>query len=386
MNRTKKQAVDICIITTIHPPFDARIYERGLKSLIDSGFSVCLISPWQKPENPWAKHQWISLPFSKRRIDRILHGFKTFRAASKQPAKVYYFHDIDFILWAVFLKLLKSVSVVYDCHENFPQEVAYHKEWIPNLFRKLLSRLTHQIENWAVKKLGFCVVAVPSQIKRFSKLGVRLVLVRNITNLRIRRDFKHKKALICTGSLSSSLQINLLINIAREIKNRKIDLPLVIADRFSSHKLKIYLTDTVEKEKLSITIHPSVMPKDIDKLLSEACIGITVEQNTPSKRLAIPTKVFEYMAMGLPIIASDLPETRKILNQANCGILVSPDQPEEYVDAAVHLIENPSEYNIFQQNGFRAIQSTYNWNKEKNKLVQFFNDLIRNNKNTADRN
>ena len=82
--------------------------------------------------------------------------------------------------------------------------------------------------------------------------------------------------------------------------------------------------------------------------------------------------------MGLPIIASDLPYTRKILKEAGCGILVSPDKAKEYVDAAVYLLENPYKFKAFQESGFKVIESKYSWDNERKKLIELFNDLIKN--------
>jgi len=378
MKSTSNAPVDICVITTIHRPFDGRIYERGIKSLLEAGLSVCLISPWQKPDHPWLEHQWITLSAPNRRIDRILHGFRTFQAAWKQPALVYHFHDIDFILWAVLLKFFKCVPVVYDCHENYPIEVEHDKAWIPSFLRSFLSRMTRKIENWATKKLGYCIAVVPHQVTRFSKLGVRTVLVRNYANWKPRRDLKHECALICTcGSLRPSYGINILVDISRELKRRNLNIPLIIADIFASDEIKENLKRTIENEQLPIIIFPKYKAKDVDALMTKACIGLAVEQDTPEKRLAIPTKLFEYMAMGLPVIASDLPNTRKIINKANCGILVASDHPRAYVNAAVSLLKNPEEFKAYQENGFKAVETIYSWDSEKKKLIDFFNDLIK---------
>ena len=115
------QELDVAIITTIHPPFDGRIYERGLATLVQSGLSVCLISPWEKPDRPWLEHQWVRLPSPQSRGGRIWSSVLTLMAAWKRPARAYYFHDIDFLVWAVILKILKGRPVVYDCHENLPR-------------------------------------------------------------------------------------------------------------------------------------------------------------------------------------------------------------------------------------------------------------------------
>lgn len=378
--KTKKiDKVDICVITTIHPPFDARIYERGIKSSLEAGFSVCLVSPWQKPYQPWLNHSWICLRPPKRRWERIYHGFKTFLASCRVQAKIYHFHDVDFLLWGVLLNFIKKVPVVYDCHENNPEEIMYNKTWIPLYLRKLLSRITLEVENQAVKKLGYCITVVSSQMERFSKLGVKTILIRNYSAWKPIRNLKHERALICiAGTLTPSHGMNVILEMGRELKRKSINLIIIITDRFLSENYKEHIMKTIQIEDLPIKIYQKVKPKDIASLLSKACIGLSVEQDTPEKRISLPTKLFEYMAFGLPIIASNLPNIRKVIKEADCGILVSPGDAVEFVDAALDLIENQDRFNYYQENGYKAVETIFTWSKERNKLIEFYSFLLEN--------
>jgi hypothetical protein len=368
---------DVCEITTIHRPFDARIYERSFKCLSENGFTVCLISTWDKPDN-FACEQWISVAPPKNRTGRLLHGFKVFRCAMRQQVKAYHFHDIDFLLWGILLKILKRVPVVYDCHENYPIEIRHHKEWISPILRPPLALLARLIEDCAVRYFKHCVVVVPYQVQRFSKLGANIALVRNFANLVPKRDLTHGKALICSGSISVSYGAEILLNIGRVLRKRNIDLKLIVADRFISNDLKNRFCETVENEHLPIDIHPNVKPSMIDTFLSKGFIGIAVEQNTPEKTLAIPTKLFEYMATGLPIIASDLPLTKEIIHNSKSGITVTSDDANQYVDAVEYLLSNPLVFSEMREHGFNAIENEYSWKNEKETLVKFFKGIVGN--------
>jgi len=371
-----KGSVDVCVITTIHAEYDARIYERGLQALVDAGFSVCLVSPWRRPEKPWIDHKWVTLSPPLKRSHRIIHGLKTFLAALKQPAKSYHFHDIDFLLWGTLLHLIKNIPVVYDCHENYPEEIRYGKLWIPSFLRSLLSIIAKKCEDIAVRIIKYCVVVVPYQEDRFSCLGAHTVLVRNFANWPARRDLSHDHAVICTGSLSPSYGVYILIEIAREIKKAGLKIPLILADRFESNELKKDVLAIIEKEDLKVSVHPRVLPNEMDFLLSKGCIALAVEQDSPQKRIAYPTKLFEYMAMGLPIIASDLPYTKELVEKVGCGVTVTSNKAKAYVDAINSMLKNPEKMNRYRENGFKAVENNYNWFRERNKLVSLFEKLL----------
>lgn len=368
---------EICVITSIHEPYDVRIYQRELLTLVEAGFSVCLVSPWERPPDRLPCAGWISLPMPRSRWGRLRHGVRTFLVALRVETRSYLFHDLDFIPWAVLLRWLKRVPVVYDCHENYPEEILHGKEWIPRPFRRPLAAAVRIAEDWAVRRFDAVLTVVPHQIRRFHRAGARCVMVRNFASWGARPDVPHEPGLLYSGSLSENYGVNILLGIARELKQRHRPVPLIIADRFGANQgSRRRFLEIVEREGLPVRLEPEVLPMHIDQLLSKGCIGLSVAQNSPSKHHAYPTKIFEYMAMGMPVVASDLELTREVIETAGCGVLVPPDDPKAYVEAALEILHDPSRFQLYRQNGLRASEEIFHWKIEGARLVRLFRYLL----------
>jgi len=87
---------------------------------------------------------------------------------------------------------------------------------------------------------------------------------------------------------------------------------------------------------------------------------------------ALLNKMFEYMAAGLPVIASNFPLWRDIIEGNGCGIMVDPKSPEEIAKAVEYLIDNPQEAKVMGENGRKAVEEKYSWNPEGEKLLALY--------------
>lgn len=90
---------------------------------------------------------------------------------------------------------------------------------------------------------------------------------------------------------------------------------------------------------------------------------------------ALPIKMFEYMLAGLPVIASDFPLRRKIIEANECGICIDPGDSKEIAKAVEYLIEHPDEARGMGENGRRAVLVRYNWGLESRKLSRIYGGL-----------
>ena len=89
-----------------------------------------------------------------------------------------------------------------------------------------------------------------------------------------------------------------------------------------------------------------------------------------------PNKLFNYMRYALPVVASDFPEIRRIIQESNCGVLVHPQDDQGFIDAIDRLLQSPEEATQMGERGQRAVLDTYNWEKMEQRLLGVYQKLV----------
>jgi glycosyltransferase involved in cell wall biosynthesis len=112
-------------------------------------------------------------------------------------------------------------------------------------------------------------------------------------------------------------------------------------------------------------------------LLNEATIAISPNLRVPTQEKGIHTKLFEYMAAGLPIVASDLPNQIEYVGGANAGLLARPEEPETFVEALAELVSDRPHAHKLGLNGQRAFLERYCWETQMPSLIAFYNAIGR---------
>jgi glycosyltransferase involved in cell wall biosynthesis len=91
---------------------------------------------------------------------------------------------------------------------------------------------------------------------------------------------------------------------------------------------------------------------------------------------ALPIKMFEYMSAKIPVIASNFPLWKEIVEGAECGICVDPLNPEEIAEAIQFIVEHSAEAEQMGKNGRKAVEERYNWCMEEKKLLLLYEEII----------
>lgn len=111
-------------------------------------------------------------------------------------------------------------------------------------------------------------------------------------------------------------------------------------------------------------------------MLARARAGLVLFQPRPNNVAGRPNKLFEYMSAGLPVIASDFPRWREIVDDAGCGVLVDPEDPQAISDALQWFLDHPNEAEAMGKRGHQAILMRYSWDAEAKVLVDLYHGLI----------
>ncbi len=149
---------------------------------------------------------------------------------------------------------------------------------------------------------------------------------------------------------------------------------LALAGRFQSEAGRRECMATAgwnQVDELGVLDRPGVLD-----LLHSSAIGLCLFQPAPNHLEAMPTKVFEYMAAGLPVIASDLPALREIVEGSGAGICVDPRDSLEVARAINFLLENPEQMQALGRCGQQAVAERYNWASEAQALTGLYRELL----------
>ncbi|MBE6084388.1 MAG: glycosyltransferase family 4 protein [Selenomonas ruminantium] len=113
----------------------------------------------------------------------------------------------------------------------------------------------------------------------------------------------------------------------------------------------------------------------VNALYGQSRAGIVIYQPAKNHFEAQPIKLFEFMAAGLPVIASDFPLWQKIVEENDCGICVNPTDAASVKNACIKLLSNPDRGQEMGKNGRKAVLEKYNWANEEKKLLALYETL-----------
>jgi glycosyltransferase involved in cell wall biosynthesis len=361
-------------LTSVHPRYDIRIFQKECLSLSKEGYDVTLIVADGKG-NEILNHIKIidvaSYPASSRLVRIFKFPDMVYEAALKLDADVYHFHDPELI--PVGLKLKKAGKIViYDIHEDLPRQTLT-KDYIPKLFRIPLAAVLEFYENRSVKKFNAIATATPFINKRFLILNHKSVNINNfpiISELELTNGSNEKENAICyVGGISRLRGVKQLIE-ATELANVK----LYLAGSFSEPDFELEVKQLTSWKNV---IECGQLNREQVALVMAKCIcGVVTFLSAPNHYNAQPNKMFEYMSASLPVLCSDFPLWRQIVEDNGCGICVDPANPASIAGGIKRIKDDENLMVEMGKNGQMAVMQKYNWEAESKKLFYLYNSLI----------
>ncbi|MFT6716743.1 MAG: glycosyltransferase involved in cell wall biosynthesis, partial [Saprospiraceae bacterium] len=286
-------------------------------------------------------------------------------------AEVYHLHDPELLRIALKLKR-KGKIVIYDAHEDLPRQIL-GKYWIPKMLRKLLSYSFEQYEDYIVKRLDAVVAATPFIKERFEKINKNVIDVNNYPIL-VKDEVKQLQSkgnyLCYAGGISANRGILDLIKAMDLLP----DLKLKLAGRYSPEEFRKELT--LVEGWGSVEELGYITRQEIRQLIKGSIVGLVTLKPLPNYLDSLPIKMFEYMYEGIPVIASNFPLWKKIVEGNKCGVCVNPESPKEIAEAVKMFVENPNMAAEMGKNGREMVWNKYNWTIEEGKLIALYKSLL----------
>lgn len=362
-------------MTSVHTAFDIRIFSKISRSLAKAGYRVLLVAPHQRNEQRDNVTILAVAPSRSRRSRMIVTSWRVAREAYRSGARVCHFHDPELMPAAFVLKLLGR-KTIYDVHEDYPETIAT-KTWLPPLLRILFSSGARVAEWITARTADRIFAATPAIARRFPPH--KTVLLQNFP---IDGELAPIQGDIYADRPPIVAYVGGLTRERGAIEMAKaIDL---VDDQFKAqlHIAGNLTPSSLEREIRAIANPDRIVPlgfcdrNGVRKLLGSARIGLVLFHAHPNHVNAQPNKLFEYMSAGLPIVASDFPLWREIIETSGAGLVADPMNPKAIAEAIEWLLTHPKDAEEMGKRGREAVATKYNWAQEEKKLVGVYNDLV----------
>lgn len=368
----------VCILTSVHIPFDGRIFHREARSLARAGYEVVLIARHDRDEVV-DDVRIVPLPEPKGRLQRMTTLlWRLLRLALEEKADVYHFHDPELITVGLLLKL-HGKKVIWDVHEHYPNSIL-DKFWIPRGLRRLASMSFDLFERAVVRFFDYVIYTTPLVGARYETLNVRCGPVENYPSIELAETSQvvPQKKIVYLGAMSRVRGLIEVIEAFSVVAGKHPDWELwLVGDcrpaAFEDELKALAIERHIETRVRFVAWAPY---EDKERFLSGAVLGLVTYLPYANNTSCLPNKLFEYMLARVPVVASDFPLYREVVEAHRCGLLVDPTRPQAVAQAMQYLVEHPQEARRMGENGRRAVLQKYHWEKEYAKLLQIYGVVL----------
>jgi len=362
-------------ISSVHPRYDVRIFYKECMSLASQPLHEVhlLIADGKGDELKNTVHIH-DVGCVKGRLSRMrLLPKRLLEKALSLDGDIYHLHDPELIPMGVRLKK-HGKKVIFDSHEDVEKDIL-SKAWIPHALRLIISKVYAMYERYATQKYDAIVTATPYIRDKFLKIHPHVVDINNypimdgLTPSHIRWEERIKE--VCYIGILSSI---------RGIKEVVQALPLIpsvrlhLAGQWSDHAFEKEV-QALEGWK-QVMMHGYLDRAGVMALLQSSQVGVVTFLPEENHIDAQPNKMFEYMASCMPVVASDFPLWREIIEANQCGVCVNPNDPYAIAQAIKDLLDHPQKAEQMGINGQASVYEKYHWGSEAQKLFSVYQKVL----------
>ncbi|MFZ3130505.1 MAG: glycosyltransferase family 4 protein, partial [Desulfosporosinus sp.] len=297
----------VCILTTAHSPFDERIFHKEAKSLAEAGYEVVIIAPHEKSEVKEGIRIQAVRPLSSRK-DRIWRLKSLYQLALRENADIYHFHDPDLILVALWLSLKHRKPVVYDVHEYYGDSLLT-RYWLPKPLRKFVARTVDFVEKRASRFFAGIITVNSHMAELFRQENPEGEILHNYP---LKRQFEFPRpvkvkppVILYLGGINRERGLEVILRAMPLVRRKYPEAVCELVGPVEIADLGPEFTDfNPWLVQGNIRLRGKIPYEQVPNILALSSIALVPLLPTLNYQKAIPVKLLEYMAAGLPVIGS----------------------------------------------------------------------------------
>jgi len=360
-------------IATLHRRHDTRILLKECVSLSKAGFEIVLVVGDGEGDEDFDGVKIVDVGRPDGRFaSRLIPMWRAARRLRSLSPDVVHFHDAMFLPLAIGLAI-GGRSIIYDVHEDHPREVMERRFARPLL---RIASFGYTLLEWIGAKIFTKIIAATPHIAtRFP--GGRTITVHNFPLLNELSGSgnlpyaKRSERFVYVGGISIYRGIREMVDAVAKLDRNNVVLEL--AGSFSPDSLHRDMEGQLGWK--NVHFRSWLSREGIAEVLGSARAGLVLLHPIEHYLHSYPIKLFEYMSAGLPVIASDFPLWRRIVEEADCGLVVDPLDSSAIAEAARWMLDHPERAAEMGQKGRSAVLDTYNWEREAGKLIGMYKSL-----------
>ncbi|MFP4555817.1 MAG: glycosyltransferase [Bacteroidales bacterium] len=352
---------------------DQRLHRTAL-TLSEAGYKVTAVgrrlkhTP-KKIQRPYSV-KLFRLPFKKGPLFYAAYNIYAFFYLIFHKYNLVQANDLDTLLAARLAAFIKRKPLVYDSHELFTE--------VPELvYRPKVKRVWLWLERRLVPGLRFCsTVSDGLSNELYIRYGKKFTLIRNLplSKKKVEEYNPNGRIIIYQGALNVGRGLERLIKAMQYVSDATLQ---IVGSGDIADKL-VSLTQKYNVENV-VSFYGRLPLEELHTITSKATIGVSLEEDMGlNYRFALPNKLFDYIQAGLPVMVSNLPEMKGVVDDYDIGVSVSGDSNAYALAIQINkMLDSKKKLEKWHLNALKASDELV-WEKEKIKLINLFDKALLN--------
>jgi glycosyltransferase involved in cell wall biosynthesis len=367
--------------------FDARVWKE-VRSLAHAGYRVTVLGCSTESETtvrsgPAPNISVVEFPFGSRgrrvrQSRRLTAVARMWAEVLRTPARVYHAHNIHTFPPAYLASRLRKARLVYDAHELYGDPAGL------SLPARLAATAAARLQRFAVRRSDLVFTTNRSRLDVLAAQGGRapIAVLANVPAIHehvepVDPGYRPGRVTLLYqgGIYPQSRAFEEVIRALPELP--QVDLVLLGFGRAATiAQVREWARRSAVDDRVLF-----LPPRPFDELVhtaAAATVGLVpIRPDSLGAYLGDTNKLFEYLMAGLPVVASDLPEIRKVVESTDppVGEVFDPASPADIADAVRRVLDDPARYDERRRAARRVALERFNWQREQEELLRCYDEL-----------